>query len=305
VTIYMLSGQAVFSTSDPAEAYRQRQDAPPLIDAALRSADVPAAVSALFARACELDPDLRPPSAGTFARALADAFERKGARRLPLPSPALDSLGAIAERARAPSSSPPPAAPPLHLTPATLPLPVGLGPRTAPPALDAPRPPEPPGRPAVVRPVSPRAGTLGVSGRTTHFVPLLQGVADVADASGGARLRLTLVPTSGQSPAVHLRGLNCFVAKDGGRPSGATQLEVPGEVEFLAPDRRTLGRAQIVFASPSGDQLVLVVGGEAIGVALAEATQAIALDFGHGAECLIAYVPRVVSGAGEARRVRE
>jgi serine/threonine-protein kinase len=119
VTIFLLTGQAVFSTNEPGEASRQRHDAAALIDRALEGSDVPAAAAALFRRACAFDPEDRVPGAGRFAAELRAALTAPAPGPRPAPAP----LVAVP---RAASAAPPPVAavPPVRLTPRPTPQPL-------------------------------------------------------------------------------------------------------------------------------------------------------------------------------------
>jgi serine/threonine protein kinase len=290
VTLYMITGRSVFTTSDPGEAFRQRQEVDAMIDRVSENANLPPAVVALFKRACDFQPERRPASAGDFARELASAFDQRRARRMPLQSPdAHLDLGSDFEvvnesvagqpgpRSRRRSTSPPAlAAPPpagrrepARTPPGLVPRQVEIAPRQE-TSIRVMASPEP-------QPVGDRQG---------YFVPLEEGVADLVCAKGVAKIRISMVPSASSELAVHVRGLNCFVRKNGGRPSGATQLEQSGAIDLIAVNQQPLGTAIVHFSRAGAGHHLFPIGDELVAIASSEATTAIAIDFGPGAECM-------------------
>ncbi|HKE20000.1 MAG TPA: protein kinase [Kofleriaceae bacterium] len=313
VTIYMLTGRCLFSSNDPGEAYRQREKSDPLIDEMLRGFEFPAPISDLLKLALRLGPAERPARAGSFAKELVRAFDSKGGRRrLPLepptltpvpgpaperPSAATEADGAVAagtppsgsemalaseSRARARVSTPPPRPPIVpEAAHGTGPLPALPVMR---PTLNAPS--GPPQRLALSTSPQP------LGDRTSSFVAMnAEGTVDVTCAGGRIRLRLTLVPAVGHF-TLHVRGLNCFVRKAGGRASGAAQLDRSGGIELVTPNQLPIARAAVQFGSPAAGHHVFPIGDQLIAIGTHECPRAVALDFGPGGECLFVYVPR-------------
>jgi eukaryotic-like serine/threonine-protein kinase len=341
VAIYMLTGRCLFSSNDPGEAYRQREKCDPLIDEMLRGFEFPPAVGELLVQTLRLDPAERPARAGRFAKELTRAFEtgKGGRRRLPLEPPTLTPAPgpppqppADADAAAVgtpPSGSPaasvdasavavtraptPPSSPPLAAEPAA-----GSGPH---PALSrgaahAEQSRQRPGDPAGVVPIGAHTPSgppqrLAVStapqpvgDRVSNFVAMnAEGTVDVTCAGGRVRLRLTLVPAVGHF-ALHVRGLNCFVRKAGGRATGATQLDNSGGVDLVTPNQQLIASAQVQFGSPAAGHHVFPIGAQLVAVGTHECPRAVAFDFGPGGECLFVYVPRRGEERSGRRRKR-
>ena len=281
VTIYMLTGRCVFSSNDPSEAYRQRVDSDVLIDEVLSEADFPASVSVLLKQACSISPEQRPERASGFAKRLADSFDGRSRRRMPLAAPSShltpvpdlpgaddDSRSRLLTEPDRDSSS----VSSSH-APAPMPPLPGGGASGPPQRLSVAAFPQP------------------VGDRTGMFVPMdPSGAADVTCMSGRARVRVSLVPAQGGF-SVHVRGLSCFVRRAGGRASGATQLEGPDTIELVTPNQQIIGSARVHFGNPAAGHNLYPVGEHTVAIGKEECPRAVAFDFGPGAECVFVYLP--------------
>jgi serine/threonine-protein kinase len=280
VTVYMLTGRCVFSSSDPSEAYRQRVDSDVFIDEVLGELDTPASVAALLKAACSIEPAARPKSAGRFAKALGDAFESPSRRRLPLSPP------------RHLTPVPPPEST-TSPEPTTNPAPRRGAPEDSaggPEPITVDPPPAPPTGPPQRLAVTPVPQLLG--DRSFRFVSMNQdGAADVILPAGKVRFRVSLVPAQG-GLSVQVRGLSCFVRMAGGRSSRAADIGGGGRLELLAPNQEVLASAGVDFGSPAAGHRVFPVGQHLIAIDVEECPRVVALDFGAGAECVLVYVPR-------------
>src|SRR5262249_51330414 len=125
--------------------------------------------------------------------------------------------------------------------------------------------------------------------RTTHFVATGDATADLS--CGGARIRITLLQLDDQQLTVHIRGLNCFVKKNGGRPTMATQLSQPGSIELLEKNQRVLGRFDLLYGTVSLDHNLFPIGNRCVALGTRDCTQVIALDFGAGSDLFFVYTP--------------
>jgi hypothetical protein len=321
VTVYMLTGRCLFSSNDPHEAYRQRARCEPLIDEVMRGFDFPAAMADLLKQALAIDPAGRPARAGVFGKELARALDNKASRRrLPLEPPTLTPVPkAPGERASVETEPDDAAAAALGTPPiaptgadgiiedgsesprATAPPPPAALPMTRPVVHSGPGP-APTGPPQRLA-VSTSAQPLG--DRTGLFVPMnAEGSADMTCAGGRVRLRVSLVPAVGHF-SIHVRGLNCFVRKAGGRASGASLLESSAAVEFVSPNQQSIASARVQFGSPAAGHHVFPVGDHLFAVGTHECPRAVVFDFGPGGECLFVYVPRKAGSEERSGRRRK
>jgi serine/threonine-protein kinase len=112
----------------------------------------------------------------------------------------------------------------------------------------------------------------------------LGGPGDVL--SRNARVRVALLPGNG---GVHLKGLNCFLLKEGGRATGAVQLPASGEVEMVGSDRRQLDRVRVTCGKLQDGAWIFPIGQTLLGIPAMDSPRAALFDFGPGGERIIVY----------------
>ncbi|HVE85510.1 MAG TPA: hypothetical protein VND93_21800, partial [Myxococcales bacterium] len=166
-------------------------------------------------------------------------------------------------------------------------------------------PQSPPPLPPAARAMAPGA-TLRVSnlsqpellagGRRVALVPT-GGVVDLGGegsaVASAARARFTFVPGPSQTLRLHVKGLNCFVAKEGGRPTSAVEVHKDMLLHLQVPEvpPRTLDSVRCQFArtgDPTAFQFPLGAG-VTLAVPLEQAACAVLLDFGPGREMALLY----------------
>jgi len=103
------------------------------------------------------------------------------------------------------------------------------------------------------------------------------------------RVRVSFVPSSSDTPGLHVMGLNCFVSIAAGRPSSAVTLDGAGSVDFLSTHGVPLARATITFATEGIERSVVSVAGNSVVVSRAECAGLAAIDFGPGNSCYLGY----------------
>lgn len=304
VTIYMITGQCVFSSNDATEAYQQRSHSDALIDAAFSGRDISDEVIRLIKEACSFNASLRPDSMSVFARRFSEAFLAPR-RTLTLPGrpPVVSPSGApggktpqTGEQAALgpPSTEPLPALP--TATGPTRSRIEGMG--STEQTIDPPlRPvPDPESGPSIEPHVPPQRLSISdapqrVGDRAAQFAPAEHGAADLIVGRGRARIRVSFVPT-GPGFAAHIKGLNCFVRRvNHGPPTGAVELRREDSIELVAANRQVLAGARLLFGSPAAGHTVFSVGDRLIAIDVEECPRVISLDFGPNAECVFVYEP--------------
>jgi serine/threonine-protein kinase len=262
VTIYMLTGSVVFRSPDVMDALEKRHRSDLLIEADLAGSRVPQPVISLLKQACSFDTRRRPQEAMSFAEVLVQALQDSVRRATRSVSPPRRSSHwpRTFQRLRHPKAS---------VLPSVLPRRISM-------CHDA-------------QPIGDRFG---------YFVPVPDGGTVVECAGGVARIRVSLIRI-GNRTYVHVKGMNCFISLNDGRPTAATQLGSPGRFDLVAPNRDVLARARVLFATRTEDYLTFQVADQAVAVDMVDCPYAVALDFGPGAECLFIYSPPI-DGAGEA-----
>ncbi len=260
VTIYMLTAQSVFTVNDAVEAYKQRKESDRLVEVAIAGRNLPNAVIEMLKGALSFDEDSRPETAADFAREFADAFD-------------------VSDISQMEEVAPPRAESPIRPVP-------DPEPSSGPQAGSVPHPPQR---------LSVSDGPQRVGDRSAQFAPAPEGSADLTVANGKVKLRISFVPTR-SGFATHVRGLNCFVKREGGRPTGAIELEHEGRVDLVANNLKPMATAQVSFGNPAAGHTVFPIGDRLIALRSEECPRVVSLDFGPQAECVFVYVPSKMRG---------
>ncbi len=139
---------------------------------------------------------------------------------------------------------------------------------------------------------STRSPEMLAAGRRVRLIEVPQEVVLGAGAGfvqSPARLRITLLPQAGEGARLHVKGLNCFVAKNAGRPSSAADLWEGCDLELCAPNRATIDRMQVLFGRLEGDARSFALQSCRIEVPLRVSRTSVALDYGPGREIVLLY----------------
>lgn len=256
VAVYMLSGRAVFADDDVYAGYKKRRHADELVRAALEPLGVPRTLIDVLSRALAFEAGHRLPSVEALAAGLVAAL-----------APAPDEV------AVPPALRP---APPPRAGYTTLP-----GARA--PWITAEAAGTGPARPLELLEVAQLAGH-----RQVQFVPL--GPNAQVDLAGvqQLRVRVTLI-NSPHGLVVHLRGLTCFVAHVGGRPSPAVQIVGPSDIALVTPRAEEIGHIRVVTGAPEPGQHVFSLGPERIAIRTDDCADPILFDFGPGSDAYFVY----------------
>jgi len=129
-----------------------------------------------------------------------------------------------------------------------------------------------------------------VGDRRASFV-MMPTNNDTADLAGmhGTKVRITLVPGPTGQRVVHVKGLSCFVAILGGRPSPAVQVDRSTDVALVTPRAQEIGHLRIAQGTPMQGQMVFQVGAETIAIGSEDAADPILFDFGPGSDVYFVY----------------
>lgn len=312
VAIYMLSGKAIFADEDVYAGYKKRRHAENLIRDTLVPLGVPAQVIALLTKALAFDPKKRLATVEELAAGLAAVVEPGERARPPLGVPA----GAYPEvvhpltptvpnqaitppagtEAVRPTPNPttdvdtPPVVPPNAApTPPAIPQSHTMQPSWRPPDIRQPwmaTAPIPAGAPRRL-PLADTAEAIG--DRLVHFV---QVMGDTTDLVGGqqSRIRVTFIATPMGARVIHIKGLSCFVAPLGGRPSPAVQLDQPSDIALVTPRAQEIGHVRVAAGSPdSAGHLLFPLGSELLAIGLDDCSDPILFDFGPGSDAYFVY----------------
>ncbi len=106
------------------------------------------------------------------------------------------------------------------------------------------------------------------------------------DADGGTvRVRVTMLPGSTQK--LNVKGLSCFVARRGQRPTPALTVAEDGSADLVSATRQTLGELTWSFGQAAPNGRVFVVDGRQLLVPYSEGQQLIALMLSRGNDLVV------------------
>ena len=294
VAVYMLSGKAIFADEDVYAGYKKRRHSDELVESALRPLSVPAPVIQLLAKALAFDPKKRIAKVEELASELASALE-------PAP-PAPPAAPATGESRLTPSHAVPvtlhsavtsPIAKTVEPTPQPQPVPqlapapTGASSWTPPPTVQPwmAVAPVPRGVPRGV-PLSDVPQLVG--DRRVHYIHAVNNVADLVGGQN-TKVRVTFLSGPGGGRVLHLKGLTCFVAHLGGRPSPAVQLDHASDIALVTPRAQEIGHIRVATGTAGMGQTVFPVGAELVGISADDCMDAILFDFGPGSEAYFVY----------------
>jgi serine/threonine protein kinase len=209
------------------------------------------------------------------------------------PSSPTSGGGGPGAAAAAPAASPPAAAAPPGgpLLPAVTPT---LPPVAQPPKVWAPPVVCPPWMMVAGVPAGPpRRLPLSdvphqIGDRNVHFVLVTNGVVDLI-GSQAQKVRVTFLNAQGGVRVLHVKGMTCFVAHLGGRPSPAVQLDQPSDLALVTPRAQEIGHIRVATGSLENGMLVFPLGSARVAIGSDDCTDPILFDFGPGSEAYFVY----------------
>lgn len=301
VAIYMLSTKAIFADEDVYAGYKKRRHAEEHVAAALAPLGLSRDLTEVLSRAVAFDPKKRLVRVDELATELEHLLEPATAEieRVPAPPPPPaypvyshpPSLAQSAQPHASATRDPvtPPAIPVVAApTPPVIPMPMDTTPQT----FHAPvtkawmaTAPVPTGE---VRRLVLSDGAQGVADRRVHFAMVASGIADLVGLHG-AKVRITLIPGPGGARNVHVKGLTCFVAPLGGRPSPAVSLTQSSDLALVTPRAQEIGHLRVVQGVVEGPLVTFSIGNERVGVGLDDVADPILFDFGPGSDAYFVY----------------
>lgn len=321
VAVYMLSGKAIFADEDVYAGYRKRRQADQLVRDALEPLELPPAVVQLLTRALSFDPKKRLANIDELASELIAAIDPvSGEQPFLADTTELPALrGGVNRTATVPPGSRPSIQHAVTLPQmAPPPPPRPRPPSPPPPAITEPTPPPPPAFAMPAFPPAPRPATWTppttlqpwmLTAPSPHGTPRLLPLSDlqtaisdrraqfvhaqnlVADLIGNQTIKIRVTFQSGPTGArqLHVKGLTCFVAHLGGRPSPAVQLEHASDIAFVTPRAQEIGHLRVATGTPRQGQLVFAVGTDLVAVNTDDCMDVILFDFGPGSDAYFVY----------------
>ena len=323
VAVYMLSGKAIFADEDVYAGYKKRRHADELVKEALLPLRVPKQGIALITKALAFDPKRRLENVEQLQQGLLAALEPSdetgsGCRAAGRTAPLQPVTPTVPHAAITPPSGTPrvepesprrakPSTPPPIPQPAPAPaaVPAVRAVESTPPPYQAPTPYVPHDSPAWKPPTmqlpwmaqaptpsgAPRRlqvmdAPQPVSDRRVHFVHT-SSYADLVGGQAKVRVTFLIAPTGGL--LIHLKGMSCFIAPLGGRPSPAVQLEQPADVALVTPRAQEIGHIRVAVGVQATGLLTFSIGYELVAIGTDDCIDPILFDFGPGSDAYFVY----------------
>jgi serine/threonine-protein kinase len=312
VAIYMISGKAIFADEDVYAGYKKRRHADELVRDTLAPLNTPRTVVAVLSRALAFDPKKRLAKVDELAAELATAVEPSTEEqpRLPPSPPARKS------KEHAPQTQPvTPTDPVAAITPPTGEPVIKhetniTAEATTPQGLPPPAPPHVPGVDPMPRtfhapatqpwmaltgtptgaarrvPLSDTPQLVGE--RRLHFIMASNNTTDLSGGHG-TKVRVTLMAGPGGQRVVHLKGLTCFVAHVGGRPSPAVTIDRTSDIALVTPRAQEIGHVRVAQGTAGGGTMAFPLGAELVAVGAEDCVDPILFDFGPGSDAYFVY----------------
>jgi len=316
VAVYMLTGKAIFAEEDVYAGYKKRRHADDLVRDALAPAKLPKAVVALLVKALAFDPKKRIAKVEDLAKGLGEMVDPALEVPTPtIPNPAVTppqgsrAVAPTGQHAKAVShtavtdplipaaafgaqptsgTGTPAPTPPPGPGPAPAPAQPHLAPPWTPPTIRTPWMQGAPAAAGAARPLVLQEQPQHVADRQVHFVHAANDPhVDLATAAG--KIRVTFIATPTGTRILHIKGLSCFVAHLGGRPSPAVTLEQPGDIALVTPRAQDQAHVRVANGVPEGPHSVFSIGSERVAIAADDCSDPILFDFGPGFDAYFVY----------------
>ncbi len=280
-TAFMLSGKVVYPGEDVLQLFELRRLGDTYLRRALIEQGLDDDVTRVLANACRSQADERFQSVETFLEALresADESWRNITTRHDLAAPPRHQVAAATAGDPAGTESVPPRDPGQVAGSMSN----GASSASVPPQVVAP----------VLTLGSFAAPEIVVGGRRIRSASVIDELTlgdDAGIVSSRARIRVTPRDAGGQM--VHIKGLNCFVCRDAGRPTSGVDVDGDCELIFISAARDVIERIAITVGFYDGYARTFQLQGAALAVPLKLADWAVILDLGPGRETLLLYRP--------------
>jgi hypothetical protein len=127
-----------------------------------------------------------------------------------------------------------------------------------------------------------------VGDRRAHFVHVPNHVADLVGPQN-SRNRVTFQSGPSGARVLHCKGLSCFVAPLGGRPSPAVLIEHASDIALVTPRAQELGHVRVLTGTTQSGETVFAVGAALVAIAADDCIDPILFDFGPGFDAYFVY----------------
>ncbi len=279
---FMLAGRVIFNDDDVRTTFNDRVRGDTLVRSRISQLGVTPQVARVLEWSMTARPSDRIATAPEMLDALRMALDAPTLRRRPSEPPTADTVP------RARSSFPPPNALPSPYPAAVVPPPPPV-PFAAPPPVRA-------GELALeieaesgnddISQVAPERVVEGFGPRRVRFVQVHERLdLSFVDPEGGpVRVRVTMLPGR---VSLNIKGLTCFVARPGQRPTPAVSVTQDGALELVSSARQVLGDLRWSFGVTGPQGHAFVVDGRPLLVPYSDAQQAVVLFSSRGPDLVV------------------
>jgi hypothetical protein len=116
-----------------------------------------------------------------------------------------------------------------------------------------------------------------------RMVRVLETEEQIELRHGGAKLRVSLLASRDGELHLHVKGINCFVARNDGTPTGAVSLDRDETLQLYSPERHLLAVVRCSFGSPGRPGRLFRFGASSVRVP----QPAVLIDFEERQELLL------------------
>lgn len=271
LAVFMLTGRVVFGDEDVRTTFNDRVRGDTLLDARLAQIGFGGDVGRVLAQSMRARAEDRIASAPELFERLRDALDVRAPTNIaPFPAEPAAAHVAYSPPAGVPAPPPPPPSVPRGVA---LSLEVeGSGSNGAP----------------AVQPAPEQIAQYGE--RRVRYVQVHERLdLSFVDADGGhVRVRVTILPgAAGAAQKLNVKGLTCFVARRGQRPTPALTVDADGTADLVSSTVQTLGELTWSFGQATPEGRVFVVDGRHLLVPFSEGQVAIALMLSPGNDLVV------------------
>lgn len=257
LTVFMLTGTILFGDDDVRVTFNDRVRGDELVRRRLAALGLPHEVTRVLGHALVADPNERIPTAPDFAQRIREALTARASRSVTLPL--IEAVAPVQAPTTAGTSA------------------VGRGLLVL----------EPEEAGSLVGQPKPAEQVVAHGARRIRYVRVHEklDLSFVDPAGAQVRFRVAMLP--GQTVSLNVKGLSCFVAKHGGRPTPAVTVTGDSVVDLVSTARQRLGEVSLSFGQATSNGRAFVVDGGPLLVTYAEAQQVVVLMLSHGNDIVV------------------
>jgi serine/threonine protein kinase len=119
-------------------------------------------------------------------------------------------------------------------------------------------------------------GAKSVGQRACQFIEMQDSVTTLA--FGGAKVQFTSMLVGPLGRSIHLKGLNAFVSRVGGRPTSGLNVQEDTDIDLVDLRNKPLMRLHLSFGQPAAGHTIFQLGQESVALDASECPNPILVD---------------------------